>query len=267
MKHKTIQSKQGIIHYWVAGDSADCILFTHGATMDHGLFQPQMDYFAARYKVISWDVPLHGQSRPYQGFSLQHAANALTLLLDAEHISKAHLVGQSMGGYIIQIATLDYPDRALSLTVVDSSPIQASYYSKIDKWLLSITPPLLRLYPYKALIKAIATQVALTDSAQSYALETLQGLTKAEIATILEKVYQGVQVYNYDFQLPLPILIVYGESDNTGKVQSYCKQWAQHEQRTLKVIPHAAHNANMDNPAAFNPILDDFLQTTIGNTR
>ena len=263
MNHKTIREKRGTVHYWVKGDGDACIVFTHGATMDHGLFQYQMEYFSGGYKAICWDVPLHGRSRPYEGFSLQNAARELVHILDAEHISQAHLVGQSMGGYIVQIVALDYPDRVLTLTAVDSSPIQPSYYSAIDNWLLSITPTLLHFYPYNLLINTIAKQIAVQETAQSYALETLQGLTKAEIAKIMGEVYQGLQSYELDFVLPHPLLIVYGDSDRTGKVQSYCDQWAEREERTLKIISNAGHNSNMDNPDEFNRILDEFLELAV----
>lgn len=260
MKHKTIAGKGGTVHYWADGSSNNCILFTHGATMDHGLFQFQNEYFASNYRVISWDVPLHGLSRPYKSFSLKNAAHDLIQILDAENINEAHLVGQSMGGYISQIAALDYEDRVSTLTAVDSSPVQSSYYSSLDKWLLSITPQILRFYPYQMLIKTIASQIARHKAARSYALETLQGLSKAEIIDIMAGVYQGLQEYAHDFVLPHPILIIYGELDRTGKVQAYCKQWAKQEKRILKLIPQAAHNANMDNPEEFNKILDEFLE-------
>jgi pimeloyl-ACP methyl ester carboxylesterase len=231
--------------------------------MDHGLFAHQMEYFSQNYQVISWDVPQHGRSRPYEGFSLQVAATELISILDAEGVDKAHLVGQSMGGYISQIVALDDPERVRSLTAVASSPLQASYYSAVDRWLLSITPSLLRLYPYNYLIKIIATQIACQEPAQSYALETLKGLTKTEIADIMKEVYQGLKPYQHDFQLSLPILIVYGDADRTGKVRSYCNQWAKREERPLKIIPQAAHNANMDNPVDFNQALSEFLEEMI----
>ncbi len=116
MKHKIKFGENGSVHYWLKGQGDQCIVFTHGATMDHGLFQHQIECFAQQYKVIVWDVPLHGQSRPYNGFSLQKAASELIGILDAEIIEKAHLVGQSMGGYIIRIVARDHPERVLSLT-------------------------------------------------------------------------------------------------------------------------------------------------------
>lgn len=48
------------------------------------------------------------------------AADAIGLL-DALVISRAHIVGRSMGGMIAQIMTSDYPERVLSLTSIMSS--------------------------------------------------------------------------------------------------------------------------------------------------
>lgn len=259
MLHTTLSSGRGAVHYWADGQGDQAIVFTHGATMDHGLFQHQMGYFAPRYRVISWDVPAHGQSRPYEPFSLQNAADEMVAILDAENISGAHLVGQSMGGYICQIAAVDHPERVLTLTAVGSSPIQWSYYSGLDRWLLSITPSLLGLYPYTTLIDIIAKQITVSPESRSYALETLKSFTKAEIAHIMGAVYNGLLQYNHASQR-CPVLIVYGDRDRTGKVRAYCDRWAAQEDRELRVIPDAAHNANMDNPDGFNRVLAEFLE-------
>ncbi len=204
MKHKVNSGEHGSVHYWVKGEGEHCIVFTHGATMDHGLFEYQVEHFAQRNKVIVWDVPMHGLSRPYDGFTLQKAASELIGILDAEKVEKAHLVGQSMGGYISQIVARDSPRRVMSLTAVDSSPMQPSYYSALDTWLLSITPPLLRLYPYGSLIKTIAKQIAIQERSQAYALETLKGYSKSELAEIMDTVYRGVVEYGQDFSFAGP---------------------------------------------------------------
>jgi pimeloyl-ACP methyl ester carboxylesterase len=228
--------------------------------MDHGLFQFQIEFFSQCFRVISWDVPQHGQSRPYEQFSLQSAATELIAILDAEGISKAHLVGQSMGGYISQIAAAGYPSRVHSIAAVGSSPVQLSYYSASDRWLLSITPFLLKLYPYSTLINIIAKQIAMGTASRAYAFETLKTYTKAEIARIMGAVYGGLVRYD-GATLSCPILVAYGDMDKTGKVKSYCDRWAEKEKRELKIISDAAHNANMDNPDEFNKILLGFLET------
>lgn len=258
MEHHSINTKRGAVHYWTDGDADESIIFTHGATMDHGMLQHQMEHFRKRYKVISWDVPLHGESRPYQGFSLQHAADDLAAILDAEHIERAHLVGQSMGGYICQFAASAYLARVQSITAVGSSPVQLAYYSRLDRWLLSITPSLLMLYPYGYLIRLMSRQISLDATARAYAYQTLRQHTKKSIAEIMAAVYRGVLSAVFG-RLACPILITYGESDTSGKVRSYCKRWAKEESRELRVISNAAHNANMDNPQEFNQVLGTWL--------
>ncbi len=264
MQHHTLSSKQGTIHYWTAGSGEETILFTHGATMDHGLFQHQVAHFAQGYRVIVWDVAAHGRSRPYAPFSFQDAANQLIAILGREQIAKAHLVGQSMGGYISQFVARDHPERVASFTAVGSSPMQPLYYSKLDMWLLGLTPKLLSIYPYRSLISTIGNQIAVEGSSRAYALDTLKSYTKAEIATIMEAVAQGVADYGREEPLAVPILIVVGEHDRSGKVQAYCAEWAARENRPLHQIEDAAHNANMDNPTTFNQVLERFL-TELGS--
>lgn len=81
---------------------------------------------AGRRRVIRYDHRDTGQSttmppgRPnYTGDDLARDAHQL---LDALDVAAAHLVGMSMGGGIAQWLAATYPDRVLSLTLVESSP-------------------------------------------------------------------------------------------------------------------------------------------------
>lgn len=260
MKQKILHSPRGDVYYWIQGEGDIYIVFTHGATMDHQMFQSQVEFFSKSYTTIVWDVPAHGKSKPYKNFSLQNSADDLIGILEQENTTKAHLVGQSMGGYISQIVALNHPNQVSSLVAVDSSPIQPSYYSRLDNWLLSITPTLLMLYPYNYLIKTIAKGIAVKTHAEKYALETLKKLTKKEIAHIMKEVYKGLQEYKEDFLLSVPTLIIHGELDQAGKVQEYSQQWSKKEKLELRIITNASHNSNMDNPEEFNRILNEFLE-------
>ncbi len=259
MEHKLIESEHGPIQYWVSGEGNDYIVFTHGALMDGALFRYQLDFFKKDFTLITWDVPAHGRSRPYPHFSLKEAADRLIDILNQEEIKRVHLVGQSMGGYIAQIVAREYTERVKSITTIGSSPIQPRYYSKLDNWLLKLTPSVLRLYPYSLLVRTIARQVSAREEGRSYALQTLKKHSKSEIVNIMKEVYTGIQEYRDDKALGVPIYITYGEHDKTGKVQAYCTEWAKREHLPLEIIPHAAHNANMDNPLFFNRVLKNHL--------
>jgi len=259
MIKKQIAISGGSIHYWVSDGEKECLLFIHGATADHQLFSHQFGYFKGQHKVLALDVPSHGLSKPFQQFTLQKAAESIKQILDQEDIGKVHLVGQSMGGYIAQIFTKQFPKYVLSITIIGSSPIQPQYYSRMDQFLLKLTPFILRIYPYNSLIKAISDQVAFTEAGKKYMYHTLQQYSKSEIAQIMEEVYVGIQAYLDNTPLKVPILISYGDQETTGKVKAYSNRWAKEEGLPLVIIPNAAHNANFDNPDFFNQLLSNFL--------
>lgn len=54
------------------------------------------------------------------------AADAIAVL-DANGIEKAHVMGLSMGGMIVQVLAIEYPDRLLSMTSVMSHSGEADY--------------------------------------------------------------------------------------------------------------------------------------------
>lgn len=261
MASRSMKNESGNVFYRIEGSGDETIVFTHGATMDHGMFTHQIARFKKNYRVIAWDVPAHGKSRPYSGFSIKRATVDLKRILDREEVRNAHLVGQSMGGYISQALVLDYPDRVQSVTAVDASPLKIAYYPWSDRLLLKLTPGILRLYPYGFLVKTIANQVASTAESRRYALEALQRLSKYEIAAIMKAVYAGLVEYSNSRGSPLscPVLIVYGDRDRSEKVIGYCRRWAAEDDLPLAVIPNAAHNSNMDNPEEFNRVLAEFL--------
>lgn len=262
MEHKVLDTKRGDVHYYASGTAKTCIVFTHGATMDHGLFEHQMQFFRGEYRVISWDVPCHGASRPYYGFSLKQAAEDLIAILDSESIQKAHFVGQSMGGYIIQELNMAFETRVSSLTMIGSNPFGHEYLSFLDKFILRNIGLFQKALPYNVLVRATVKNIAFTVDSIDYATNVIKKLSKKEIIDITDIVYRDFLTHEKSTHINLPLLITYGEKDKTGKVQSYCQRWAKAESAVLKVIPNAAHNANMDNPVGFNNILKEFLAST-----
>jgi pimeloyl-ACP methyl ester carboxylesterase len=76
--------------------------------------------------VIRYDHRDTGRSVSYEPGAPPYALRDLVAdavgLLDVFGLHRAHLVGRSMGGGIAMLATLDYPDRVASLTLVGTSP-------------------------------------------------------------------------------------------------------------------------------------------------
>ena len=52
MEHKTIHGVGGEVHYWISRPketSKGAIVFTHGVTADHTMFEKQVDFFEKEY--------------------------------------------------------------------------------------------------------------------------------------------------------------------------------------------------------------------------
>ena len=85
MEKKEMKTGRGSVFYWIeknAAPGAKCIVFTHGLTANHSMFEKQVEYFRSACTLITWDVPLHGISRPYRDFSYGHCAQDLNEILE-----------------------------------------------------------------------------------------------------------------------------------------------------------------------------------------
>jgi Predicted hydrolases or acyltransferases (alpha/beta hydrolase superfamily) len=259
---KTITSPRGTVHYWIArhrDPQAICLVFTHGLTANHLMFEHQVAYFKKHYPVIPGDLPLHGASRPYMDFSFHHTATDLDAILAQENISASVLIGQSLGGYASQQYALDFPEKVLAFIGVDTSPFGLTYYSQSDRFWLRQVEWMSRCYPYDQLLSAIAKGATHTKRGYDNMIAMLKPYSKTELCRIMGIAYASFLRENQDAAFKFPVLLTLGEYDKTGKVPQYNWAWAAKTRYPLKIIPTAGHNANVDNPVVFNAVVEDFL--------
>lgn len=265
MQHKTIVEQGGTVHYWISRkeNNADCIVFTHGVTADHTMFEKQVAYFYDNYKIILWDVPMHGLSRPYHGFSYHDMAEILHNILRKKNIGKVFLVGMSMGGYPSQHFASIYPDMVKGFIALDTTPLGCGYYSKSDLWWLKQAAPMAKWFPENILRMSIAWSVSKSKYSYQKMMAMLKQVSKAEIIEQMRVAYEYFSMENKDVNFRFPVLILVGEKDSTGKVKSYCREWAKQTGYPLHLIKRAKHFSNGDNPEQVNKEIEDFIQTVI----
>ena len=105
------------------------VLLVMGANAS-GITWPEelVDALAQRHRVVRYDHRDTGRStrafdvRPY---AIRDLATDAVRLLDGLGIARAHVVGMSMGGTLVQLLLLDHPDRLLSATVFATSALGA----------------------------------------------------------------------------------------------------------------------------------------------
>jgi 2-hydroxy-6-oxonona-2,4-dienedioate hydrolase len=109
----------GTLYYETAG-AGEPLVLAHAAFLDSRMFDAQWATLVQQFRVIRYDMLGYGQSDPVPG-PLCRREN-LRRLLDHLKVGQAHFVGCSNGGAIALDLILEEPERALSLTMVGSTP-------------------------------------------------------------------------------------------------------------------------------------------------
>ena len=107
-------------HFHRAG-SGPAVVLVHAIACDLSLWDAQAHALAAHYDVVRYDVRGHGRSPCGAApLSFEDLADDLERLLTGLGISRAHIVGVSMGGVIARLFALRQPERVASLVLVST---------------------------------------------------------------------------------------------------------------------------------------------------
>ena len=118
MPHLT--ADDGVRLYYEETGSGTPLVFVHEFADDYRSFEPQIRYFARRYRCIAYNARGYPPSDVPQDparYSQDRARDDIRAVLDGLAIAKAHVVGISMGGFATLHFGLTYPDRASALVV------------------------------------------------------------------------------------------------------------------------------------------------------
>lgn len=250
------------IHYWTNKniESDICIFFSHGVTADHRCFRKQEEYFENKYKIINWDIPMHGESQGTDFVSYEECANLMKRIIDKESIKEVLLVGLSLGGYPSQMFAHLYPKNTRGLIAIDTTPFGKEYYSSSDEFWLKQVEWIAKSVPTNLLKKSMAKSVSKTKYSYEIMMEMLDGTSKERIANQMGIAYRKFILENQDMKLDIPIMILLGEFDKTGKIKQYCNAWHKNTNYPLNIIQNASHFSNSDNPEAVNKYIDCFIR-------
>jgi pimeloyl-ACP methyl ester carboxylesterase len=100
-------------------------------------------FVAGGYRVIRFDNRDTGLSSKLDGVDYTPAdmAGDVLAVLDAEGIDRAHVMGLSMGGMIVQRLAIDHPDRLLTMTSVMSRTGEPGYGDSAPEALAVLMAP------------------------------------------------------------------------------------------------------------------------------
>jgi 3-oxoadipate enol-lactonase len=102
--------------YFTDHGSGPPLLLVHGLMVSGDMFEPVVDQFATRHRVIVPDLRGHARSRALPPpYTVRQLAADLSALLDHLGIESAAVLGYSQGGAVAQQLALDHPHQCSRL--------------------------------------------------------------------------------------------------------------------------------------------------------
>jgi proline-specific peptidase len=265
--------------YYETHGSGKPLVFIHGGWVDHQMWNHQVEYFAQKYKVITYDVRGHGKTggSEREKYSVELFADDLKSLLEDISIKQPAICGLSLGGMIAQAYAVKYPEDLKVLILADtvvsteltlSDKIQK--YLLAPKWLfLSIVNLLgMRGYTNFAFWFARITRgkqwFGMNEEAKKYVREQMYRFDTNEFSKIFSA------IYNFTLQdlskIRVPALIINGEYEEKSVFKHTEKMKELISDAQEVVIPKAGHVSNADNPQEFNRAVEEFLNDKFDST-
>lgn len=109
-------------YYEENGDpNTTTILLLHGIGLDHRMWKNQMEPLTtAGFHVLALDLYGHGKSSKLERITLDNWNDQINNLMDHLKISKAIIIGVSMGGVIAQHFVIKHSSKVIKLIISDS---------------------------------------------------------------------------------------------------------------------------------------------------
>jgi pimeloyl-ACP methyl ester carboxylesterase len=242
--------RDGVKLYYETHGSGPALLLTHGYSASARMWAGQIEMLARDFRLILWDMRGHGRSdypAAADAYTKEAMLADMAALLDEVRAPNAILGGLSLGGYMSLAFHRRWPERTRALLVFDTGPGYRSADAR-QTW----------------------NQGAL-KTAERFETQGLEALKPKELradhrdATGLALAARGffmqhdAEVIDSLPAIRVPTLIVVGADDKPFLAPAGYMA-AKIPGAKLATIPNARHFANIDNPAAFNDAVSNFLR-------
>jgi pimeloyl-ACP methyl ester carboxylesterase len=257
------------------GSGEPALVFVHGLSGCWPNWLEQLPVFARRRRVLAFDLPGFGHSPGHAGeVSMPGYARIVADLLAARGISRAVLVGNSMGGLIGAELAAEEPSLVDRLVLV--SPAGIATYS--NRLVTRSMPAVRRGQQMLALGAAWTASHSESLSARPrmrrailagvvahperlpgpLAAEQLRGAGTDGFLSALEAILE----FDLEPRLPLiscPTLVVWGTKDRLITWRDAARFTEAIPNAREVVYEDTGHMAMLERPSEFNALLEDFL--------
>jgi len=253
------------IYFEEHGAGPETIVFAHGVLFSGRMFDDQVNALKDRYRCLTFDFRGQGQSEVTEsGYDLDTLAEDAAALIDALQCAPCHFVGLSMGGFVGLRLAIRVPHLLKSLILLETSPDPEP---KEDIRRYRLLAFVARWFGTRVVVDRVMPimfgEEFLSDPTRAKEKEQWRQRIMANDRMGITRVVKGVTsragAYDQLDRITIPTLIVVGEQDAVYGPANAGRMRARIRGSKLVVIPWAGHSSTIEEPAAVNAALEEFL--------
>lgn len=237
----------------VEGKDKENVVLLHGAggVIEQWPFQIRR---LPGYRVLAPDLPEHGRSQGVAHSSIRDYASDCHKWLEAVGVTKAVVIGHSLGGAIAMNLALDFPNLISALVMVSSAAQ------------LPVSPQLMDLLAVPIKVQRGVNKIvswSLTQESDAGRRAMLFDQLIANRAGVLEKDYQACDSLNLAgrlHEIRVPSMFVIGSDDHMLSPRIAEETTKAIPNAKIAVIPGGGHMLQLERPQQLREIVEEFLQ-------
>lgn len=240
------------------------IVMLHGYSADKDVWPRFAKHFVDDYQVIIPDMAGHGDTGfdASWDYSMPAQAKRLAALLDKLDIAQAHVIGNSMGGFLTATFAIAYPERTLSATMVDPAGVMSPQPSDMMKMLSAGHNPFL-IHNRAEFDSFYAMTMAQPPFLPGMVLEAMSD-KYIERRSELEKIFTDFHSSDYLEEkladLKAPAMLWWGDKDRLLHVSSVSVWEAGVPQLKTRIFNGVGHMPMVEVASEAAGLYQDFLQ-------
>jgi len=211
---------------WQGGpqEAKETVVMIHGYSSEKTVWMRFASHFTDNYRVLILDLPGHGETAfdPALQYDTVSQARRVVEAMDALNIKRAHIIGNSMGGFIAAQLALHHAERVQSAVLIDAAGVVAPQESDMAKMLASGRNPF-EIHNRDEFIEFYAMTMAQPPYLPKMILDYMADdyiVRRESLTRIFQDFHNSDYLDTRLAEIHVPVLILWGERDRLLHISS-----------------------------------------------
>jgi len=251
----SIKEEQGFRYIESGPEDAETLLLLHGLFGALSNFESIVNRFSKEYRVVVPILPIY--EMPIFEVSVMGLVDFVVKFVKYKGFDKVHLLGNSLGGHVALLFTLNHPDHVASITLTGSSGLFESAFGTA--------------FPKRGDYEYIKNKTAETfynpEVASKELVDEVFGIVndRGKAIRVIATAKSAVRHNLGDklHKIKVPALLIWGKQDGVTPPFVGEKFHELISDSRLYFLDECGHAPMMEKPQEFNDLLDAFLKEVV----